>query len=176
MDLDLFDDLRPDRDRRARDGRRPRDADDSGRWRRDDDDDDDDHHRRRAGAARDAGRSGRGEDDDDRGRSRRDDDRRHRRDDYGRDRSYRRAHPHVFAWALMAGGALVLGLLAIALIQATGLMGPVADLYFTATTAVLPGGWHDEWTALPGAVHVLLAVAAIAVVAGVAGEALEFLD
>lgn len=91
-------------------------------------------------------------------------------------RSYRRAHPHVFAWALMAGGAVVLGLIAVALLQATGLMSPLADLYFGATTALLPTSWHDEWMAIPDAGHAIMAVLALALVAGVAGEALEFLD
>ena len=166
MDLDLFDDHRahrPDR-RRGRPRDDDHDADDSGRWRRDDhdrddrdDDDHDDDRRMARGYHRDDHR-----DRDDRRR--------------GRGRSYRRAHPHVFAWALMAGGALVLGLLAIAVLQATGLMGPIADLYFAATTAIMPASWHDEWRALPGVVHVVGAVVALAVVVGIAGEALEFLD
>ena len=169
MDLDLFDDHRahrPDR-RRGRPRDDDHDADDSGRWRRDDHDRDDrdDHDRD------DDRRMARGyHRDDHRDRDDRDDRRR------GRGRSYRRAHPHVFAWALMAGGALVLGLLAIAVLQATGLMGPIADLYFAATTAIMPASWHDEWRALPGVVHVVGAVVALAVVVGIAGEALEFLD
>ena len=152
MDLDFF-----DTDHRSRDHRRRRD-------------DDRDRDRARRDSRRDRHR-----DDDDRYGDRR----WRRRDDdaAGRGRgSYRRAHPHVFAWALMAGGALVLGLIAVALLQATGLMSPLADLYFGATTALLPTSWHDEWMAIPDAGHAVMAVVALALVAGMAGEALEFLD
>ena len=154
MDLDFF-----DTDHRSRDHRRRRD-------------DDRDHDRTRA--RRDSQRDSHRDDDDRYGdrrwRQRDDDDSRRGRS------SYRRAHPHVFAWALMAGGALVLGLLAVALLQATGLMGPLSDLYFSATTALMPASWHDEWMAIPGAAHAIFAVVGIAVVVGMAGEALEFLD
>jgi len=156
MDLDFF-----DTDHRSRDHRRRRD-----------DDRDRDHDRTRA--RRDSRRDSHRDDDDRYGdrrwRQRDDDDSRRGRS------SYRRAHPHVFAWALMAGGALVLGLLAVALLQATGLMGPLSDLYFSATTALMPASWHDEWMAIPGAAHAIFAVVGIAVVVGMAGEALEFLD
>ena len=152
MDLDFF-----DTDHRSRDHRRRRD-------------DDRDHDRDRGRSRRASHR-----DDDDRYGDRRW--RRRDTDDSGRGRgSYRRAHPHVFAWALMAGGALVLGLIAVALLQATGLMGPLSDLYFSATTALMPTSWHDEWLAIPGAAHAIFAVVGIAAVVGMAGEALEFLD
>lgn len=154
MDLDFF-----DTDHRSRDDRRRH---------RDD--------RRRDDRDRDRGyaRTRRDRDDDSRYGDRR---WRHRdADDAGRGRSYRRKHPHVFAWALMAGGAFVLGLLAVALLQATGLMSPLADLYFGATTALMPTIWHDEWMAIPDAGHAVMAVVALALVAGMAGEALEFLD
>lgn len=118
MDFDLFDDLKPDRDRR----------------------------------------------------------RRHDRDDGDHRRSYRRAHPHRFAWVLLAGGAVVLGLLALGLLHATGLLAPLTDAYFTATTALMPTSWHDEWLAIPGLGHVVIAVVAAALLAGLAGEALELLD
>ena len=157
MDLDFF-----DTDHRSRDHRRRRD------------DDHDDRHRHRDDRDRGYARTRRDRDDDSRYGDRR---WRHRdSDDAGRGRSYRRKHPHVFAWALMAGGALVLGLLAVALLQATGLMSPLADLYFGATPALLPTSWHDEWMAIPDAGHAIMAVVALALVAGVAGEALEFLD
>lgn len=100
-------------------------------------------------------------------------DRSHRRD--GRDRGHRgrRAHPHVFAWMLVAGGGVAIVLLLIGLAAALGIWGHVADAYFAAARAILPASWHDEWMALPGFAHVALVLAALFVAFGLAGELLD---
>ncbi len=104
-----------------------------------------------------------------------DDDDRRRVDDRGRGRDRRetwsrRAHPHRFAWLLLGGGVVVLGLALIAIASSIGLWGYVSDAYFAATTAILPASWHDGWTGLPGIAHVAMGLGAAFVVAGVAGE------
>ena len=109
--------------------------------------------------------------------------RRHRYDDRGRprrpdrgdrrDRFRRRAHPHLFSWVLLGGGVVLLGLALIAIASSLGVWGWVADVYFAASTAVLPASWHDEWLALPGIAHVAIVLGALFVAAGVAGEVLD---
>ena len=99
-------------------------------------------------------------------------DRRRHLGDHRRDRR-RRAHPHVLAWLVRAGGAVLLGLVAIAVASALGVWGHVADVYFAATRAVLPASWHDEWTALPGIAHVALGLGALFIVIGLASEVLD---
>lgn len=88
-------------------------------------------------------------------------------------RQRRRAHPHRFAWLVLGGGAVVLGLLAIAIASSLGVWGHVADAYFAASRALLPGAWHDEWMVLPGIAHVVIALAVLFVAIGLAGEILD---
>lgn len=100
--------------------------------------------------------------------------RRHDSDDgYRGGRWSRRAHPHVFAWVLLGGGVLVLGLVAIAAMSALGLWPHLTDAYFTATTALMPESWHDEWHALPGIAHVAIVLGGLFLAAGVAGEVFD---
>ncbi|MBP8808946.1 MAG: hypothetical protein KBG48_24645 [Kofleriaceae bacterium] len=193
MDLDLFDDDRPRRDPRRR---YERDDDDRDRrYARDDDDDyrraDDSGRWERPRRADDSGRWERPRRADDSGRwerPRRADDsgrwersRPRRADDSGHwsapwAGAFRHAHPHRFAWFFVAGGVIALTLIVLGLLQATGVMPHVANLYFAATTAIMPESWHDEWRSLPDLVHVLIAVFALGAVAGIAGEAFEFFD
>lgn len=148
MELDdLF-----DRDDRRRAGRRYRRRDDD----HDRDRDDRDHRRR-----------WRDHDDDD------DDDRYRRRSRSAGSPWSRRAHPHLFSWVLLGGGAVLFGLALIAILSSLGLWGAIADGYFAVTTAVLPASWHDEWRALPDLAHVALGLGALFVAAGVAGEVLD---
>ena len=98
--------------------------------------------------------------------------RRSRDRDRGRGRR-RRRHPHVFAWVLLAGGALLLALAALALASALGAWEALSDAYFAITTAVLPASWHDEWLALPGIAHVGVAVGSIFLVTGLLGEVFD---
>lgn len=169
MDLDLFDDDRP-----RRDPRRRYERDDDDRDRRYARDDDDDYRR-----ADDSGRWERPRRADDSGRWERS--RPRRADDSGHwsapwAGAFRHAHPHRFAWFFVAGGVIALTLIVLGLLQATGVMPHVANLYFAATTAIMPESWHDEWRSLPDLVHVLIAVFALGAVAGIAGEAFEFFD
>jgi hypothetical protein len=85
----------------------------------------------------------------------------------------RRAHPHLFAWALLGGGALLFGLAVIAIAASFGLWGYISDAYFALSYAVLPTAWHDEWAAIPGVAHVALVLGALFVAAGVAGEVFD---
>lgn len=98
---------------------------------------------------------------------------RHRDRRGGRDRGYRRRHPHVFAWVMLGGGALLLGLAVIALASSFGVWGALSDAYFAITTAALPASWHDEWLALPGLVHVALVLGSLFVVTGMLGEVFD---
>jgi hypothetical protein len=99
--------------------------------------------------------------------------RRHDSDDGYRRGWSRRAHPHVFAWVLLGGGVLVLGLIAIAAMSALGLWPHLTGAYFTATTALMPESWHDEWHALPGVAHVAIVLGGLFLAAGVAGEVFD---
>jgi len=85
----------------------------------------------------------------------------------------RRAHPHVFAWLLLGGGVVLLGLALIAIASSLGLWGHVADAYMAASRALLPASWHEAWMALPGVAHVAIGLAALFVLAGLAGELLD---
>lgn len=84
--------------------------------------------------------------------------------------SFRRRHRHLFAWVILGGGAVVLGLLVIALLGALGVFGLVSGAYFAAAQAVLPSGWYSTFADLPGIVHVLIVVGALGVGAAVLGE------
>lgn len=186
LDLDLFD--RHDRKDRRRRSWHDDDEQERPRWR---DDDEDDRVGRGDARRRDDERQV-GRRDDDRRRRRDDGDaaRRHRRDeeDDDRDDGWRRAmhrgrrhaprwpwhgHRHVFAWLVLGGGVVLLAMLAIGVASALGLWGPIADGYVALSKAVLPTSWHDEWQALPGVVHVAMALGALFVAAGIAGEVLD---
>ncbi len=125
-----------------------------------DDGDGDDGHR---------GHRGHRDDDDDRGHR---DDRRGRRSS-GSQRRGLRARPHVFAWLLLGGGALLLVGVLMAIALSAGLWGYVSDAYFAVTKLILPDAWHDTWTSLPGVAHVAMALGAVFVTAGVAGEVFD---
>lgn len=103
--------------------------------------------------------------------------RRSRSHDRGRDRyrsrDRRRRHPHVFAWLVLAGGALVVALAVIALLSAVGAWSALADAYFALGAAVLPASWHDTFHAIPGWGHVALVLAALFLVTGALGEVFD---
>ncbi len=85
----------------------------------------------------------------------------------------RRRHPHIFSWVLLAGGALLLCLVGMALASSLGAWGALSDAYFAVTTAILPASWHDEWVALPGVAHVGLVLGALFVGTGLLGEVFD---
>jgi hypothetical protein len=87
--------------------------------------------------------------------------------------SRRRRHPHLFAWVLLAGGALLLCLAAMALASSLGAWGALSDAYFSLTTAILPSSWHDEWRALPGLAHVGIVLVSLFVITGLLGEVFD---
>lgn len=91
----------------------------------------------------------------------------------GSRRRGRRARPHVFAWVLLGGGALLLVAALMVISFAVGLWGYVSDAYFAITKLILPDAWHDTWTALPGIAHVAMALGTVFVTAGIAGEVLD---
>ncbi len=89
------------------------------------------------------------------------------------DRATRRGRGlHHLAWLVAFAGAGT-ALLVLMLGAAFGLLGPLGDVYFALTTPLVPEGWRDEWTSLPGVVHLAIAGVAVAAVAGVAGELLD---
>ncbi len=83
---------------------------------------------------------------------------------------FRRRRRHLFAWLILGGGALLLGLVAFGVAHALGLTGLLASAYSAAALAVLPSSVHAGFQALPGIVHVLIAAGAVAVIVGLAGE------
>lgn len=91
----------------------------------------------------------------------------------GSRRRGRRARPHVFAWLLLGGGALLLVAALMVISFSVGLWGYVSDAYFAITKLILPDAWHDTWTSLPGIAHVAMALGAVFVTAGVAGEVFD---
>lgn len=85
----------------------------------------------------------------------------------------RRAHPHVFAWLLLGGGVVLLGLAVVAILSSLGLWGYLADAYFAAAQALLPAGWYAPFADLPGIAHVAILLGALFVLAGLAGEVFD---
>ncbi len=85
----------------------------------------------------------------------------------------RRAHPHIFAWLLLGGGAVLLGLAVIAILSSLGLWGYLTDSYFAAAQAFLPASWYAPFADLPGIAHVAIVLGALFVLAGVAGEVFD---
>ncbi len=79
----------------------------------------------------------------------------------------------MFSWLLLAGGAVLFGLVALAVASSLGLWGPLADAYFAVTTAILPASWHDEWRALPAVAHIAMVLGALFVAVGIAGEVFD---
>jgi hypothetical protein len=88
-------------------------------------------------------------------------------------RRRRRARPHLFAWLMIGGGALLLVMALLVIALTVGLLGYVGDAYFAITKLILPESWHDSWTSLPDVAHVAMALGAVFVTAGVAGELLD---
>lgn len=111
---------------------------------------------------------------DRRPRRTRDDD----RYDYGRrreppPRSYRkrrRAHPHIFAWLLLGGGAVLLAVAFMIIASSLGIWSALSSGYFTVSNAILPEAWQDTWASLPGVAHVAMVLGALFLAAGVLGE------
>jgi hypothetical protein len=92
---------------------------------------------------------------------------------YGSRRRGRRAHPHVFAWLMLGGGALLLVVALMVIASSVGLWGYASDAYFAVTKLILPESWHDAWTSLPGIAHVAMSLGAVFVTAGVIGEVFD---
>lgn len=82
----------------------------------------------------------------------------------------RRARPHLFAWLLLGGGAVLLASALLVIASSLGLWGALASGYFAVTSAILPESWHDTWTGLPGIAHVAMVLGALFLSVGALGE------
>lgn len=87
--------------------------------------------------------------------------------------SWRRRHRHLFAWVVLGGATIVLGISALASLALLGLGGMVSSAYFSIAEAVLPTSWHDELHAIPVFLHAAIGVALVAALVGVASELLD---
>jgi hypothetical protein len=84
--------------------------------------------------------------------------------------SFRSRHRHMFAWIVMAGGTVLLGLLIVALLSSLGVMSWISSAYFAGALALLPSAWHDDFKAIPDVVHVLIVLVGLGLLVGLAGE------